>query len=350
MARGTPLITRWYDGFSPRARDVQLRIDGERLLVEPREPDRPTLAYPIARVRWPERRTHGQRQTDLPDGSLIQHTDAGEWDAWWARQGFVDSFVVGWQQSWRAVLVAVLVTLVLLGVLWAWGVPWASARIAAQLPAPLEQRIGQESRARLESLFLQPSQLGADEQQALRERWRAMVRRAHPEGDAPAHGLFFHASPALGPNAFALPAGQIVVTDELVQLLHDRPEVLMGVIAHELGHVQHRDGLDMLVRATFISAVVGVVFGDMGSFVAAVPAALLSQSYSRDAERRADRYAAELLHANGVPPAIMATLFERLRAQRPAGGGADRLPIAIASHPADEERVRFFEAWEPEPR
>lgn len=347
MQRGAPLLTRWYDGRSPRAHAVRVHIEGETLVVAPQEAALEVQRHPLARVRWPERRSHGLRQTELPDGGLLQHADPAEWDAWWAAQGLNESFVVGWQQSWRGVLIALLSTVVVLGATWVWGVPWASERIAHALPAAVEQRIGEESMAQLERLFLRPSGLPAAQQQALQARWQGMVQRAHPAGDAPAHTLSFRASPRLGPNALALPGGQIVVTDELVKLLHDQPDVLMGVLGHELGHVRHRDGMDMLVRSTFISALVGVVFGDMGGFIAAVPAALVTQAYSRDAERRADRRAAELLHANGVSPAVMATLFERLRAQRPGDGGDDGLPIAIASHPADAERIGFYRDWTP---
>jgi Zn-dependent protease with chaperone function len=353
MPRGAPLLTRWYDGRSPHAHVVRVHIEDETLVIAPQEAGLGVQRHPLARVRWPERRSHGLRQTELPDGGLLQHADPAEWDAWWAAQGLDESFVVGWQQSWRGVLLALLSTVLVLGATWVWGVPWASERIAHALPAGVEQHIGRESLAQLERLFLKPSELPEARQQALQARWQAMVQRAHPAGDAPTHQLSFRASPRLGPNALALPGGQIVVTDELVNLLYDQPDVLMGVLGHELGHVRHRDGMDMLVRSTFISALVGVVFGDMGGFIAAVPAALVTQAYSRDAERRADRRAAELLHANGVSPAVMATLFERLRAQRPgsdAGEDAGLLPIAIASHPADAERIGFYRDWTPEAR
>ncbi|MBL0917816.1 MAG: M48 family metallopeptidase [Hydrogenophaga sp.] len=354
MLRGAPLLTRWYDGRTPRAHAVHVHIEGETLVIAPQEPDLGVQRHPVARVRWPERRTHGLRQTELPDGGLLQHADPAEWDAWWAAQGLAESFVVGWQQSWRGVLIALVTTVAVLGITWVWGVPWASERIAHNLPEAIERRIGAESLAQLERLFLRPSTLPEAQQQALQTRWQAMVQRAHPAGDAPAHTLSFRASPRLGPNALALPGGQIVVTDELATLLHDHPDVLMGVLGHELGHVHHRDGMDMLVRSTFISALVGVVFGDMGGFIAAVPAALVTQAYSRDAERRADQRAAELLHANGVSPAVMATLFDRLRAHRSQGAGGDEeaglLPIAIASHPADAERIRFYREWAPSAR
>ena len=185
-----------------------------------------------------------------------------------------------------------------------------------------------------------------------------MVERGYPQGDAPHWQLAFHASPVLGPNAFALPGGHIVMTDELVKLLHDQPDAIVGVLAHELGHVQHRDGLDMVVRASLVSALVGVVLGDASGFIATVPATLATQSYSRDAERRADAHAARLLHAGGLPPSAMVVFFERILEKSDAARKNDEdekepgvsLPIAIASHPDHEERIRFFQEWAPEGR
>lgn len=142
------------------------------------------------------------------------------------------------------------------------------------------------------------------------------------------------------------------MTDELVQLLHDQPDALVGVLAHELGHVEHRDGLDMVVRASLISALVGVVLGDASGFLATVPATLATQAYSRDTERRADAHAARLMHAGGVPPAAMAVFFERMLAKADSDATSQddddervSLPIAIGSHPDHAERIRFFREW-----
>ena len=349
------LRSRWFDGQSPRPHAVVLRVEGGELLVQA---DEATRRYPLARVRWPERRTHGQRQAELPDGGLIQHADAAEWDAWAQASGLQESAVVGWMQSWRATLGALAGTVVFLGAAWLWGVPWLSQTLAHQVPDVVDAHIGQQTLQQLDRLFLKPSGLPQAQQDDLRRRFTSVVERAYPEGDAPKWQLAFHASPVLGPNAFALPGGHIVMTDELVKLLHDQPDAIVGVLAHELGHVQHRDGLDMVVRASLVSALVGVVLGDASGFIATVPAALATQSYSRDAERRADAHAARVLHAGGVPPKAMVVFFERILEK--TGGGAARkddqddeeqgvsLPIAIASHPDHEERIRFFREWVPE--
>jgi len=350
------LPTLWFDGRNPRARPARIQLQGDDLLVHC-EDDLAPRRYPLSGVRWPERRSHGQRQTDLPDGSLLQHADSVEWDRWWAAQGLQEPTVVGWMQSWHATFVAMAGTVAMLAVAWVWGVPLLSSTLAHLVPYSVESTIGRQGLEQLDRLFLAPSALPQAEQEAVRNRFATTLQRAFPDGRLPRWQLSFHASQALGANAFALPGGYIVVTDELVQLLRDQPDAMTGVLAHELGHVEHRHGLDLMVRASLVSAMVGVVLGDASGFLASVPATLLTQAYSRDAEREADEFAAFTLDRAGVSPAVMVSFFERLQRQGPARpGGATQegepgagkgsgLPIAISSHPDIEERIGFFRNW-----
>ncbi|HWH83980.1 MAG TPA: M48 family metallopeptidase, partial [Burkholderiaceae bacterium] len=199
----------------------------------------------------------------------------------------------------------------------------------------------------------------AERQQALRAAFAHALAQAGPELARTPYDLRFHASPArgaggrggIGPNAFALPGGTIVVTDEMLALLQGRDDVLIGVLGHELGHVRRRHGMRLLVQTTLIATASSLAWGDFSSVLAAAPALLGQRSYSRDFEREADTDAITLLQANGLSPALMVELFERLAAQR---SGAQRdtehrpavdLGIALASHPDDAERIaRFREA------
>jgi Zn-dependent protease with chaperone function len=364
MQQATPeLATEWFDGRSPRPHAAWVRCEGGELVVRLQDGEGPCARrYALPGIRWPERRVHGLRQTELPDGSLIQHANAREWDAWAQCNNLRESAVVGWMQSWRGALGAMVATAFVLAVAWVWGVPAIAAVIAKNIPTSIEARIGEVSLHQLRNLFLKPSELPAATQAKLRESFAQWVRNAYPEGNAPQWQLAFHKSQALGPNAFALPGGHIVVTDELVMMLHDLPDATLGVMAHELGHVQHRHGLDLMVRASLVSALLGVVIGDASGFLASVPVTLVTQAYSRDAERQSDARAAAMLHANGKSPAVMAIFFERLRTAQPVDGpgtaplgkgpqptdqeGEDAaLPIAISSHPDLAERIRYFKSW-----
>ncbi len=336
------LTTQWFDGRSPRARTVQAWLDGDSLVIKDDELE---SRYPLCEMRWPERSTHGQVLAELPDGGLLQHADAAEWDQWWRQSGGRESRVAAWQQSWRATLCALLGSVAFLAVFWVWGVPLVSRGAVQLIPHEMEAGLGRAAAEQLESIFLKPSVLPVSQQEAIRSHFFQWVQTAYPAGNAPQWNLTFYRSPILGPNAFALPGGAIAMTDELVHLLGDQREALLGILAHELGHVVHRDGLDMMVRSSLVSALVGVVLGDVTGFVATVPATLATQSYSRDAERAADQFAAKLLSANGVSPAVMVVFFERISELQTKEKNGPGLPIAMASHPDFTERIRFFREW-----
>lgn len=337
---GSTLDARYFDGRSPQPRDVRLELADGHLCIRGEGVE---LRLPAQALRWPERQRHGERQLILPDGGLVTHGDGPAWDAWAQAAGRQDGAVVRWMQSWRAVAAALAVTLALVGAGWQWGIPAASRAVAALLPEAATAALGREALAALDRAGLKASSLPDAERARIRVALAAALRA--DDRPAPRWRLNFRAAGELGigPNAFALPGGDIVITDELVALLADAPDVLTGVLAHEVGHLQRRHGEASVVQAALLAATAGLLFGDVSSLLAAMPVLVGQMAYSRDAEREADAEARRVLVAAGIDPARMALLFERLAAVREAqDGGLSMLPIALASHPADAERIRYF--------
>jgi predicted Zn-dependent protease len=96
------------------------------------------------------------------------------------------------------------------------------------------------------------------------------------------------------------------------------------------------------VQTGLLAGLAGLVIGDFSSVLASLPALLGQAAYARDFEREADREAIAVLQAQHMKPSRMVLFFERIEAWRKAHDEADTLPIALASHPADEERKRLF--------
>ena len=63
-------------------------------------------------------------------------------------------------------------------------------------------------------------------------------------------------------NAFALPGGRVYILSGLLRRAND-PDELAGVVAHELGHVAHRDQIRALLHDGGVSFLVGLLFGDV---------------------------------------------------------------------------------------
>jgi len=347
LAVGAPvssIAADYFDGRSARAHAVQLQMASDEVLITG-----PGIALrvPMRDVRWPERTRHGARVAHLPAGASLHCADSAAWDAWLHASGRGESLVVKAQQSWRWVLASVLALSVLLACVYVWGVPWIARATVAVIPSHVDQAIGENALRALDQGPMQPSQLSAAEQWRIHAAFERAVA-AMPAGTQPAYRLVFRNS-RIGPNAFALPGGTMVMTDELVDLVDGDEAVVTGVLAHELGHVRHRHGLRLLVQATAVGLLASAVLGDFSSLLASVPVLLGQASYSRDAEREADAHAVRVLKAAGLSPLVMVTFFEKVakklddeKKAEARGADANRLGIAIASHPADEERIRFF--------
>jgi len=302
---------------------------------------------PLRAVRWPERTRHGARVADLEDGGALQCVDARAWDRWVESQGLGRAPIVRLQQSWRWALASVAALAALLVALWLHGVPWAARVLVVAIPASVDRALGDSALESLDERLLRPTAL-APQTRARIEQAFERAAGALPPKEVPAHRLLFRQS-RLGPNAFALPGGAIVLTDELVTLVDADPQILTGVLAHELGHLRHRHGMRLLIQATAIGALSTLVLGDFSGLLATLPVLLGQASYSRDAEREADAESVRVLRASGVSPLAMVAFFDKIAAWRSEApqqeqrtGGAGRVGIAIASHPADAERMRFF--------
>jgi len=118
----------------------------------------------------------------------------------------------------------------------------------------------------------------------------------------------------IGANAFALPDGTVVFTDEIVHLAHNDDE-LLAVFAHEIGHVKYRHGLRATIQGSVLSFAVGMLVGDVSAaadMLAALPLLLTTSSYSRDFEREADANSLVFLDAHNIPRHSFIDLMERL--------------------------------------
>jgi Zn-dependent protease with chaperone function len=284
-------------------------------------------------------------------GGSLHCADGAAWDAFASqRPGAArESWVVRAQQSWRGVLVAVVLLIGVAVAGYRWGVPAVASGVLAALPLSADKTVGELALDGIEGRWLKPSRLPSARRERIAADFERLVQAAFPAAaERPAYTLRFHAS-KIGPNAFALPGGTIVLTDELVTLMDGRDNAVLGVLAHELGHVRLRHGMRLVVQVSLIGAATSVALGDFSSVLAAAPALMGQLAYSRDAEREADAESVRLMKAAGIRPDAMVEFFERAQRWKDSEEGrklgADiDLGIGFSSHPADAERVAFFRA------
>ncbi len=134
-------------------------------------------------------------------------------------------------------------------------------------------------------------------------------------------------------NAFTLPGGRVILMRGLIHTAGDGAE-LAGVIAHELGHVAHRDPTAMLLRELgigFVAASLG--WNDTLGGAGGIGRSLVTLSYSRHAEAAADAAGEMFLARAGMRADGLGRFFARLETVE----GHGTLPW-LATHPPTEER------------
>jgi predicted Zn-dependent protease len=135
-------------------------------------------------------------------------------------------------------------------------------------------------------------------------------------------------------NAIALPGGRVYVFRGLIDKAENADE-LAGVIAHEMGHVAHRDGTKAVLQGAGLSFLFGMLLGDFvgGGAVVFAAKSVLQSSYTREAEASADAYGADLMNKAGGDAHALAAILDRI------GGATEPGMKILLNHPETKARV-----------
>ena len=320
----------YFDGKTSRKHPVSMMIAGGKLKIVGRDVNE---EFDARGVRRSLRIANTPRWLYLPGGGACVTSNNDAMDRM-TRDRRYELILHRWESRPAYAVLAIAMVVAVLWLLVHRGLPVAVNEIAARIPVAAEAALGRETLEGMERYFLQPSKLSSARQARLRAGFDAVARAG---GETTPYRLEFRSSPMIGANAFALPSGIIVMTDELVKLARNDQEII-AVLAHELGHVRHRHTMRRLLEGSATALIIAGVTGDIASttsLAAAAPTLLLQTKNSRGHEREADVFAIELMRRSGLEPRHFAAILKRLEGETPQRGG---LPTFLSSHPPTAER------------
>ncbi len=270
----------------------------------------------------------------------------------------------------RLAIVLVFAVFVI-GFMWAgvkYGIPAVADTIAQELPAEYSQYIGQEAIEILDQVAFEPTELPTARQKELNRLFQTYT------DDYPDYAITvqFRKAEGIGANAFALPNGTIVFTDDMVDLAENDNE-LVAILGHEIGHVVHRHVLRRIIQDSTLTMLMLLVTGDVSSassIVLALPTIMLDMSYSRKFEIEADDFAFDFLTTHQLKPDHFANIMQRLEqyhleklddkhaeaethshsnkkssdeVQEEEDGFFTKVTPYLSTHPQTEDRIRRFQ-------
>jgi Zn-dependent protease with chaperone function len=227
--------------------------------------------------------------------------------------------IVGWSLAAAVSIVAVVL----------FGVPLAADRLTPLVPEAFERRLGDVADSQVKTFFDAKACDHAAGQLAFAKLVTA-IREAAGLDTSVQSGVL--STPV--PNAFALPGGKVYLFNGLLAKA-DNADEIAGVLAHELGHLKHRDNMRGLIHTGGTSFLIGLLFGDITGSSALIFASrsLVTNSHTREAEQAADTFSIDVMHKLGRPTKPMGELLVRVTGKEGKG-----LSI-ISSHPLSEDRL-----------
>ena len=325
-----------YDGKSSKEHQVTLDFTfGRRVKIASHNID-----VALDDVKIESRLGNTPRVLEFPDGVRCKSRENDKIDQVLLDFDIKKSKTHKIESSWALSLGAVIVTIAFVVFMLTAGANHTANFIASVLPQNTLDSVSKMTLEELENGYLYPTRLTKEQQSVLQTHFDDLTK-----GEEGYH-LHFRSSNRMGANAFALPSGDIVLTDQLVALSKDEKfRDVLGVLAHEKGHVVHKHSLRMAIKTGLAGVIIGYITGDISILATGLPTILINSSYSREFEREADVHAVKELQKMGISTIHIATLFEALGEEHGMDENATNALEIFSSHPLTHERIEYFKSF-----
>ena len=333
----------YFDGTRSRAHPVTVMYDAGIVRVHADTQD-VARHEPLSALTITPPLGQARRALQFPDGARCETDDLAAIAALDTLRGSTWSIrlVHGLESHWRLVGACVIGLVLCVWLFTVHGIPWIANYAAFATPQHLLSGVSERSLVLLDRTLFEPSTLSTERAAHLQEQFTQLTNDIGTHSD---YRLVLRHSPQIGANALALPSGLIIMTDALVTLADEEREIL-GVLAHEVAHVEQRHGLRNMYQSVGIFLLLAILAGDVTSINAtagSIPTLLIEMGYSRQFEREADAYAAAYMLAQGWGTAPLQNILRRLTGDDPS-----MFPAFLTTHPGTKERLEHLQTLQRE--
>lgn len=362
MMQSVPII--FYDGLISKPRQATLSpVDEQSVLVTYYDPDERKNQFSLKQMTLIGALGKKNPVIELDNDARIEFLSPELPDWLDLESKSLNKKIWRLERSPSLIIFSVIFVVALAFSVVKWGIPFTAKVVAFELPENTLSKIGDKAEEYVVENWTAKSELPQGQKDQITQEYIKTIAEGKPAK------LLFREGGRLGANAIALPNNTIIVTDQLIELAHSDQEIL-GVLAHEQGHLVQRHSLQQGLSSLGFSVLYIAITGDSSDLMTTLPLAVIGAGYSRQFEKEADLYALKLMDRKGLEVAHFANFLQRLNddaereekaqntdkktEQKPTETQAKsekkqvsfNVLDALSSHPATEERIQMVRDFE----
>lgn len=253
------------------------------------------------------------------------------------------------------ILLSLLCTVLFSFSFFKYGIPYLSKKIAYSLPLSVNNVISENTLSILDKYILDESLLSDKKKDEVIKSFETKLLPILENNDKFKYKIHFRLwkidkkSSGVA-NAFALPNGDIIFTDKLINLSTNIDEI-NAVLLHEIGHIEQRHGLQRLLHNSFIAVVIMLISGDNSSFVdmgLGLGSLFINSNYSRNHESQADLFAFRKMLIAKIDPNNFSTIMSKISSdfdKIPNKKTKKNITDYFSSHPPTDSRIKIAKKY-----
>lgn len=300
-----------------------------------------------------------QRKITLPNGDIFNSLENDAIDQIEQGNNTAPKFLHILESKLHWAILAIFFTIAFTFSFFKWGVPVIGHHVAHLLPHKTNEIIGSQAMKLLDTFYLTPSKLSQEKQDKItKEFTKKLLPLANTSKDIQykLHFREWEMDDLEIPNALALPSGDIIITDKLVEISGHQNEI-NAVLLHEIGHIEERHTLEMITETTIVGTVIMLAFGDsnmLADMGVGVGSILVSSNYSRSHELEADKFAFIKMLKSDMNPELLGTILNRMgdAMEKPSSkekpkykNKEEKVMDYFSSHPNTKKRTALAQSY-----
>lgn len=326
------VVGYWYAPNNAKRSAASIdKIEGRlHLFVDERQSEN----FDFSNLVLSDRIGSANRKITFSDGSIFETSDNDGIDVLFNNTSLIHSLESKWRWAVSAVILFLVVGFTTVRI----GFPWASKEIAYALPIYVNEKLSEGTLEFLDEYLLDESDLPQAQQDEVYKNFYKLVDALE---DKEFNYRLHIRKMGQESNAFSLPSGEIILTDELLKTAENK-EQIDSILLHEIGHVKYRHGLQQVVHSSLISTAISMMTSDLTvleDLLVVMPVFLVESNYSRSHEYEADNFLFGKMIELDMDPIHFANILGEITKDDGIDDNLEKSIQYFSSHPETLERI-----------